>query len=969
MMCPAMATTLAALHQKPTLRRLCVLWLLTISLPIVGTTARADEPLHSLVDRMIAEKQVVPSAEFASDADFLRRVHLDLVGTVPSADEARAYFSDQSPDKRTALVDRLLDSSEYARHMTETFDVMLMERRSDKHVKTDAWRKYLRQSFEANKPYDQLVREILSADGADEATRPAARFYLDREGAPNLLTREVGRIFFGRDLQCAQCHDHPLIDDYLQSEYHGLYAFLGRSYLFTDKKQKKSFLAEKADGEAKFQSVFDETQKDRMNPALPGDAEMDEPKLPYGDEYKVRPADGVRPVPKYSRRGRLAEVATNGSNRAFNRNIVNRLWAHMMGRGIVDPVDLHHPDNPPTHPELLEALANHFVAAKFDIKGFLRELALSDTYRRSIEMPAGLVKQAAAAEGQLAALQTEYKELSAAADESEQAVETPQSAYAAARDVAYGIGEEHAKAKTAAAAARKPFDVTAKALAAEQAKLTTKQEASKAVSEAASKIAEVAAKLPNEKQLADASATFAARAKKLSDETAALAKKVEELTAKSKTLTATLTESEKKADDVYARLDEAQGDVAKARGPFAAARHRAKLVRVASNAIEKRIAHLKSLIEIGALTKSAGASVEAIAAAKAQREAMKTSLAQVTTEMDRAKAGLPDVEKPHAEAVAKRTNAQNVLSEKQSVLAAVTEAASKTGAVAEKLPDDADLQQAKSLLVTRSQQWGEKVKQSQQAVVAEEEKVKAALVRLNDVRKLVKAAEQKFAESKKQSDDSAALLAKAIGKSEADKQAVDAAHRKLTASWVTRFGGRELSPLSPEQLAWSIIGATGVYTRQRAVATAELDKKSPMPEEAKNDSAKLAQRSKQIDQLTHDAFKGNVKQFVQLFAAGAGQPQDDFFATADQALFFSNAGTVGGWVSPGGGNLTDRLNKLEDAGAVADEVYLNLMTRFPTDEEKADLAVYLASRKDQRPQAVQEIVWALLTSTEFRFNH
>ncbi|NJN49517.1 MAG: DUF1553 domain-containing protein, partial [Alkalinema sp. RL_2_19] len=103
--------------------------------------------------------------------------------------------------------------------------------------------------------------------------------------------------------------------------------------------------------------------------------EIDEPFFAKGDEYTVAPADKVRPVPKYSRRAKLAELATDGSNRQFNKNIANRLWAHLMGRGLVEPVDLHHDDNPPSHPELLELLADQFAAMKFDTKAFLREIA------------------------------------------------------------------------------------------------------------------------------------------------------------------------------------------------------------------------------------------------------------------------------------------------------------------------------------------------------------------------------------------------------------------------------------------------------------------------------------------------------------------------------------------------------------------------------------------------------------------
>ena len=147
-----------------------------------------------------------------------------------------------APDKRARLVDRLLTTPQHARQLATFFDLMLMERRPQKHVDLGAWQQFLFASCLTNKPYHQLVREILSADGADEATRPAARFLLDREGEPSTLVRDTGRILFGMDLSCAQCHDHPNVPDYVQRDYHGLFAFFNRTYLFTRDRDKKAFV-------------------------------------------------------------------------------------------------------------------------------------------------------------------------------------------------------------------------------------------------------------------------------------------------------------------------------------------------------------------------------------------------------------------------------------------------------------------------------------------------------------------------------------------------------------------------------------------------------------------------------------------------------------------------------------------------------------------------------------------------------
>ena len=202
-------------------------------------------------------------------------------------------------------------------------------------------------SVRENKPWNVLAREILQADGDDPAQRPAARFALDRGSDPNVLTRDIGRIFFGRDMQCAQCHDHPLVSDYLQSDYHGLLAFVAPSYPLVRKEGDKQMTvqAEKVGSDVTFQSVFVGKPR-RTGPRVPDGVVIDEPFLLPGEEYQVAPADNVKSVPKFSRRAKLAELATNGSNDAFNRNIANRLWAHMFGRGLVHPLDLQHPDNP-----------------------------------------------------------------------------------------------------------------------------------------------------------------------------------------------------------------------------------------------------------------------------------------------------------------------------------------------------------------------------------------------------------------------------------------------------------------------------------------------------------------------------------------------------------------------------------------------------------------------------------------------
>ncbi|MFO0864850.1 MAG: DUF1553 domain-containing protein [Gemmataceae bacterium] len=320
----------------------------------------------------------------ATDAEFLRRATLDLAGIVPSAMEAREFLGDRSPDKRMKLVDRLLSSEAFVRHWSIVLDGWLMDRRPGIHVKIPEWQEYLRTSLADGKPYDQLVREVLSSDGADPKHRAPARFFLDRAVEPNQLTKDIGRLFLGMNLHCAQCHDHPLVDGFKQEMYFGIYAFLNRSYLFTDPKEKRSMIAEKGEGDVTFQSVFKPKDTKQTKPKLPGGSAIAEPNIEKGKEY-VRPVKtGERGVPTFSRKSQLADQIVGHPR--FARATANRIWAALLGRGIVHPIEYDHDDNPPSHPELLDFLAAEFRDGKYDLKRFVRTIVLSETYQRSSEL-------------------------------------------------------------------------------------------------------------------------------------------------------------------------------------------------------------------------------------------------------------------------------------------------------------------------------------------------------------------------------------------------------------------------------------------------------------------------------------------------------------------------------------------------------------------------------------------------------
>jgi hypothetical protein len=366
---------------------------------LVPPTSAAEEPLplHAQIDQFIdqrlAELKITPAAR-SSDAEFVRRVFLDLNGVIPTADEARTFIEDSSPDKRSRLIEDLLARPDYALHMARVFDVMFTERRvptiKSYDVPATEWRQYLAESFAENKPWDQLVRELLGSDGVDAKPTAAVKFYLVRDVEPHQLTRDVGRLFLGVDLQCAQCHDDPRFGEYLQADYFGIHAFVQRLKLFP-LTPRGAAVAELAEGKSTFTSVFT-AKSGETNPRLPGGEMLADPTIDKGMEYVVRPAPKQRGVPTYSRRLKLAQELPQTRTRGFARNLANRLWALMFGRGLVHPLDLHHAGNPASHPELLDRLEAWVVEHHFDIKAVLQEMALSQAYQRSSVLPEGVEK-------------------------------------------------------------------------------------------------------------------------------------------------------------------------------------------------------------------------------------------------------------------------------------------------------------------------------------------------------------------------------------------------------------------------------------------------------------------------------------------------------------------------------------------------------------------------------------------------
>lgn len=305
---------------------------------------------------------IVPSSP-TDDATFLRRASVDICGTLPTRDEVTEYLNDTSPDKRERLIDRLLNRPEYASYFTLKWADILQNRgagyaTSKQRAGTTLFASWIRDSVESNKPYDQFVSEILTATGSQNENPPAIWYRTVRK-SPEYV-ESVAQAFLGVRVQCAQCHHHPT-ERWSQSDYYGLAA------VFSRVGRKGGF----ADAEVPTDEII--YLKETGEVIHPRTGEVLKPQPLGGTPFAISLQDDPRES--------LARWMTQADNPFFARTMVNRLWAHFLGRGIVHPIDDARSTNPPSNPELLDALANDFIASGYDVKHLIRTITNSYAYR------------------------------------------------------------------------------------------------------------------------------------------------------------------------------------------------------------------------------------------------------------------------------------------------------------------------------------------------------------------------------------------------------------------------------------------------------------------------------------------------------------------------------------------------------------------------------------------------------------
>lgn len=330
---------------------------------VASVVARIDRRIDSGLT--IGGIEASPSAD---DAEWIRRVHLDLVGRIPDVQSVKAFLNDKTEDKRAQLVDRLLDDVGFVRHQATVWTNLLVGRSELREVNQAAVEKFLRNGFAANRGWDTMVADLITAEGSveDNAASGFLLAHLNNQAVP--ATAITARMFLGMQVQCTQCHNHPF-NDQTQEQFWAFNSIFKqitrkRTVIQTDAGKKHSFVSivSKPSGGP----TFYEDRRGLMKAAYPSFEGVD---IPSEDSI--------------NRREELARILTTGDETQVARAFVNRVWSHLFGYGFTRPVDDMGPHTPVTHPELLSELSRSFVSSGYDLKQLFRWICNSEAYQRT----------------------------------------------------------------------------------------------------------------------------------------------------------------------------------------------------------------------------------------------------------------------------------------------------------------------------------------------------------------------------------------------------------------------------------------------------------------------------------------------------------------------------------------------------------------------------------------------------------
>ena len=331
------------------------------TIPLGAVVENLPTP-RNFIDELVFKKLKIigmPPSEICDDSTFLRRVSIDIAGRLPTPDEAKRFLSDTDPAKRDKWIASLVESPQYADYFANKWSALLRNRRTapTQTRGTYAFYNWIRDGFLVNKSYDKFVREILTASGEIRQNPPVA--WYRQVNNPNAELEDTGQLFLGMRLQCAQCHHHPF-EKWSQQDYYGLAAFFTQVARKSSPQPGEDIIYHKR-GMA---TATNKKTQQLVKPAGLGAAPSN-----------LSPDDDPRQA--------LADWMTSKDNPYFARSLVNRYWKHFFNRGLVDPEDDMRETNPPTNPELLDALQKHFIESGFDLRTLVRTICESQIYQLS----------------------------------------------------------------------------------------------------------------------------------------------------------------------------------------------------------------------------------------------------------------------------------------------------------------------------------------------------------------------------------------------------------------------------------------------------------------------------------------------------------------------------------------------------------------------------------------------------------
>lgn len=328
----------------------------------------------------------VEPSPIAADGEWLRRVYLDVVGHIPPEEVVNEFVDNGGEQKRAAVVERLLKEPDFPRHWATVWANLLVGRRPRSGIAShEALEKFLRDNFAANTPWNEIIYELVSAEGNSDEN-PAANFllaHLNNDAVP--ATALTARLFLGIQVQCTQCHDHPFQSD-KQNRFWELNSFFQQTEMVSHAGTTAgSAMGTLDDGTAGQPAGLSELVTRKVGGPMYYETRRGEMRA----VFPVYAGHKIDPSPTVNRRRELARLIAKGDDRQLALAMVNRTWQHFLGYGFTRPVDDMGPHNPPTHPEVLNRLAKEFVASGYDLKQLIRWICATDAYQRASTMGSG----------------------------------------------------------------------------------------------------------------------------------------------------------------------------------------------------------------------------------------------------------------------------------------------------------------------------------------------------------------------------------------------------------------------------------------------------------------------------------------------------------------------------------------------------------------------------------------------------